>query len=122
MSQFKYIPLLFLLLISTSVSAQIPSGYYNSASGLSGDNLKVALHDIIKDHKEFSYTSSSADNWDILKESDKDTANAANVMAGAVFFPIGSRIMSLAAVSFARNCSATIKRCSLLQIINGFKH
>jgi endonuclease I len=80
MKQLKYLPLLFLLFINTIVSAQIPSGYYDSASGLSGDNLKSTLHNIIKDHKEFSYTSTSTDIWDILKESDMDTANSANVI------------------------------------------
>ncbi|NQU32027.1 MAG: endonuclease [Bacteroidetes bacterium] len=56
------------------------SNYYASAEGLSGDNLKSALHNIIKDHVEFSYTSSNTDTWDILKETDKDTANPDNVI------------------------------------------
>jgi endonuclease I len=35
--------------------AQIPNGYYNSANGKTGDELKVALHDIIKGHQVVSY-------------------------------------------------------------------
>ena len=35
--------------------AQIPTGYYNNASGKTGDALKVALHDIIKGHTVVSY-------------------------------------------------------------------
>jgi len=37
------------------VSAQAPSGYYNSANGLTGQPLKVALHNIIKGHTSISY-------------------------------------------------------------------
>lgn len=35
--------------------AQIPAGYYNSAQGLTGNNLKVALHNIIDNHTQISY-------------------------------------------------------------------
>jgi endonuclease I len=68
------------LLFFQLVSAQVPDNYYNSTSGLSGEALKSALHNIIKDHTEFPYTSSSTDTWDILKETDKDTANSENVI------------------------------------------
>jgi len=54
--------------------------YYNSAEGLKENALKTALYDIIKGHTEFPYTSSSTDVWDILKETDKDPNNAANVI------------------------------------------
>ena len=47
--------LLLLALLSGSLSAQIPNGYYNDANGLIGDELKTALHDIIKDHNVVSY-------------------------------------------------------------------
>ncbi len=60
--------------------AQIPENYYTTAEGLSGDELKTALYNIIKDHTEYPYTSSSTDVWDILKETDRDTANSANVI------------------------------------------
>ena len=36
--------------------AQVPSGYYNAADGKTGDELKAALHDIIKGHTTVSYT------------------------------------------------------------------
>ncbi len=71
--------LLFVFVALTTL-AQIPTDYYSSSDGLSGDNLKVALHNIIKDHKEFSYSSSSTDTWDILKQTDKDTINPDNVI------------------------------------------
>lgn len=37
--------------------AQIPPGYYNAAQGLTGASLKVALHNIIKNHNSVSYAS-----------------------------------------------------------------
>ena len=69
------------LICTISLSAEIPANYYDSASGLSGDALKSALHDIIDNHIEYPYTSDSqTDVWDILKESDRDTTNSANVI------------------------------------------
>ena len=53
---------------------QIPLGYYEDASGLTGVDLKSALHNIIDDHTEKSY----GDLWDILKESDEDPDNSSN--------------------------------------------
>ena len=34
---------------------QVPNGYYNNATGKTGDELKVALHNIIKNHTVISY-------------------------------------------------------------------
>ena len=44
-----------LVLTSLALQAQIPNGYYNNANGKSGDELKAALHDIIKGHHVVSY-------------------------------------------------------------------
>lgn len=38
-----------------ALTAQIPSGYYDAANGKTGDELKVALHNIIKGHHVVSY-------------------------------------------------------------------
>lgn len=62
------------------VVAQIPDDYYQEAKGLTGIALKDALHNIIDDHVDFPYTSSSTDVWDILKESDRDPNNPDNVI------------------------------------------
>jgi endonuclease I len=43
-------------LLSIGVLAQIPSGYYNTASGKTGNELKAALYEIIKGHTELTYT------------------------------------------------------------------
>jgi len=60
--------------------ADIPSGYYDNASGLDDDALKTALNNIIDGHTEFPYTSSGTDVWDILKISDRDPNNSSNVL------------------------------------------
>ncbi len=60
--------------------AQIPAGYYDSASGLDDAALKAVLNDIIDGHTEYPYTSSGTDVWDILKISDRDPNNSSNVM------------------------------------------
>jgi len=49
--------LLILILCTVTLFAQIPDGYYDAASGLTGDALQQALHDIIDDHTVVSYTS-----------------------------------------------------------------
>jgi endonuclease I len=45
------------ILLSFTTFGQIPQGYYDSASGLSGQQLRAALKAIIDDHQEQSYTS-----------------------------------------------------------------
>jgi len=69
-----------LFFISNSLFAQAFNNYYNTADGLVGSALKAQLHNIIKNHTEYPYTSYSTDVWDILKETDKDPNNANNVI------------------------------------------
>ncbi|NRA13209.1 MAG: endonuclease [Crocinitomicaceae bacterium] len=69
-----------LVFIGANSYSQIPTGYYDSALGFTGDLLKDKLHLIIDNHTEFPYTSSGTDVWDILKETDKDTSNPNNVL------------------------------------------
>jgi endonuclease I len=68
------------ILIMNLMYAQIPSGYYDNASGLDDDALKSALNNIIDGHTEFPYSSSGTDTWDILKISDRDPNNSDNVI------------------------------------------
>lgn len=56
------------------------SSYYAPAFGTKEEALKQSLHTIINNHTEFTYTSSSTDVWDILKITDRDTANPDNVI------------------------------------------
>ena len=44
------------LVVVTLAFAQAPANYYSSAEGLTGDQLKVALHNIIKGHTSISYS------------------------------------------------------------------
>lgn len=53
-----------------------PTAYYNGTENLTGDDLKTALNDIIKDHTEFSYFASKT----IFKLSDVDPENPDNVI------------------------------------------
>ena len=41
--------------ICSGLFAQPPAGYYSSAAGLSGEQLKTALYNIINDHDVISY-------------------------------------------------------------------
>jgi len=61
--------LLCLSLISSICFAQIPAGYYNSAQGLTGNPLKIALHNIIKNHTQISYNGL----WTAYQKTDKKT-------------------------------------------------
>ncbi len=74
----RVLPLI--LLLSFISYAQIPIGYYTSAENNADNNLKYALNQIIDNHTEFPYTSSSTDVWDILKQTDKDPNNSSNVI------------------------------------------
>ena len=76
---YKAIIVAFLLFFNT-VIGQGFNGYYNAADGLKGNTLKAQLHNLIKGHTEYSYTSSSTDVWDMLKETDKDPNNPNNVI------------------------------------------
>jgi endonuclease I len=52
----KLLTLLFIWLSFTTLG-QIPQGYYSSAEGLTGQELRAALQQIIDDHQEQSYAS-----------------------------------------------------------------
>ena len=78
MNKEKILSFLIAIFAFTSiVSGQIPDGYYDDAEGLSGDELKAALHNIIKGHVEYSYN----DLRDfLLRETDEDPNNSNNVI------------------------------------------
>lgn len=67
--------LLITLVAVLNVTGQ-QTGYYNGTDGKESDELKTALHDIIKDHTPYSYYSSKY----IFKLSDADPANPDNVI------------------------------------------
>jgi endonuclease I len=55
------------LIISLHLSAQIPPGYYDAATGLSGDTLRKVLHAIIREHQVQTYSSI----WSHFQKTDK---------------------------------------------------
>lgn len=54
-------------LITSSLFAQIPPGYYEEATGLYGTDLQQALHDIIDGHSGVNYTQL----WGLFEETDQ---------------------------------------------------
>ena len=71
---------ILMVIITNFTFCQIPTNYYSQTKGLSGKQLKYSLHNIIKGHKQYPYTSTSTDVWDILKLTDKDPKNPNNVI------------------------------------------
>ncbi len=52
----KFLTFFLLSSVFTVTFSQIPSGYYSSASGKSGQSLQIALYNIIKGHHVVNYT------------------------------------------------------------------
>jgi endonuclease I len=57
---------IFFFLFYSSLSAQIPPGYYDDAEGETGYELKTTLYNIIKNHQDQGYTAL----WDFFKYAD----------------------------------------------------
>jgi len=53
--RIKHFMLFAALFITSSLWAQIPSGYYDGAEGKTGQELRAALHEIIKGHHSVGY-------------------------------------------------------------------
>ena len=65
----KFYIFIFLFIAAFALQAQnrdIPNGYYNNASGKTGDELKAALHDIIDNHTTITYDAI----WNAFKSTD----------------------------------------------------
>lgn len=60
--------------------AQVPTGYYNSVDTTNPTTARNSIHNIIKDHTRFPYTSSSTDTWDVLEIADENIDNANNII------------------------------------------
>ena len=57
-----------------------PPGHYDSAQGKSGQALRLALHDIIRDHRVIPYSGGATDVTAALKVLDQDSDNTNNVI------------------------------------------
>ena len=53
-----------------------PLNYYSSAYGLTGTDLKTALHDIIDDHTELEYGTIKT----VIRQADQDPNNPNNII------------------------------------------
>ena len=62
--------------VVVSAAGSPTDNYYKDALGKEGAALKAALHEIIDDHTELSYSQV----WDALKETDEDPKNKNNVI------------------------------------------
>lgn len=72
--------LLLFTLYSTAVFSQVPVGYYSSIDDSNPAILRDTIHNVIKDHTRYPYTSSAVDTWDVLEIADEDQDNAGNVI------------------------------------------
>ncbi|KNY27054.1 endonuclease I family protein [Pseudobacteroides cellulosolvens] len=63
-------------ILASPLTSSTYNDYYKYAVGKRGTELKKALHDIIDDHTEISYS----DVWDALRETDEDPKNSSNVI------------------------------------------
>lgn len=75
-NKMKKISIILIAIMTSVLSFGQQTGYYNGTSGKEGDELKTALHDIIKDHTPYSYYTSKH----IFKLSDADPDNPDNVI------------------------------------------
>ena len=73
--RFTAATIILLFILSGTLPADIPAGYYDDAEGKVGAELKAALHNIINGHTEKSY----GDARYILDETDQDPDNSNNV-------------------------------------------
>ncbi|MBM7603935.1 endonuclease I [Metabacillus crassostreae] len=64
------------LMTSEGSGSTTLDSYYNNALGKSGSSLKAALHNIIDDHIEISYSNV----WEALRNTDEDPNNPNNVI------------------------------------------
>ncbi len=67
--------LISLLLLKITLNGQTP-GFYNNTEGKKGEELKSALHEIINDHVDFSYSDAKY----IINYADEDPDNTNNVI------------------------------------------
>jgi len=72
----KQLIILLFLVFFNSIFGQIPAGYYDNAQGLTGDDLKTALHNIINNHHTLTYSQVK----NALKFTDEDPSNTSNVI------------------------------------------
>ena len=71
---------LFIFFFKLSLQADPPKNYYSSAIGKKGDQLRIALHDIIDEHRVIKYSSKDFDTSDAISKLYSDPNNRNNVI------------------------------------------
>jgi endonuclease I len=56
------------------------SSYYNRVNTSSAEQLRCSLHQVIRGHTAYPYSSSNTDTWDILEIADEDPNNSGNIL------------------------------------------
>ena len=78
---YRRLPLVIAFLLAAAVAqADPPAGYYDTVDLTSPATLRQSVHDIIKGHTRYPYTSSSTDTWDILEQADEDPYNSGRIL------------------------------------------
>jgi endonuclease I len=67
-------------LTPVSLEAAAPPGYYNTVVIDTPAQLRTTLHNVIKNHTRYPYTSSGTDTWTILETADQDPANSTHIL------------------------------------------
>lgn len=68
------------LALLPALLAPIPPGYYDSVDASTPATLRATLHQVIKDHVRFPYTSGGTDTWVILEYADEDPSDASHIL------------------------------------------
>ena len=71
---------LFIFFFKLSLQADPPKNYYSSAIGKKGDQLRIALPDIIDQHRVIKYSSKDFDTSDAISKLYSDPKNRNNVI------------------------------------------
>jgi endonuclease I len=69
-----------LVLLSTTLYAQAPPGYYASVNATTPALLRSTLHAVIDDHTKITYTGSGTDTWTVLELADQNPANSSQIL------------------------------------------
>ncbi len=72
---------LLLLAGATVLRAAAPAGYYGTVNTADASTLRQTVHDVIKDHIRYPYSSSTEiDTWDILELADEDPNDSSRIV------------------------------------------
>ena len=71
-----------IVLLTCSIAAfgAAPPGYYDTADASSAAQLRVTLHNIIKDHTRYPYTATTTDTWDVLESADQNMDDPGSII------------------------------------------